>query len=627
MHSSAAFDALLQHMPVGLIVWQLDEDLVTLRVVCANPAAEALCGVRLSERVGETMANLFPGAQRAREYLEVAKSGALGVLVPLADTRSPQTTFSVRALAMPERCVGVVFLDLAEQTAQLAKSEERFRMLIQNSNDAVVLADAQGRPFFVSESVAKVLGYRAEDVEGRDSYLHMHPDDVAATRAVFRQVLENPGQRFTSEVRMQHADGSWRLLEVVNTNHLDNPNVRAVVANFRDISERRQMEEALRNTREQLLHAQKMEAIGRLAGGIAHDFNNLLSVVLSYADILLAQRSLGSAHADLQEIRKAALHAADLTHQLLAFSRKQVLAPRVVDINATLHTMSAMIERLVGEHIAVRVLPAADLWQTLVDPGQLDQVLMNLVINARDAMADGGTLTIETGNVLLDENYVTNHVGATAGPHVMLAVSDTGIGMDRETRDHIFEPFFTTKTQGKGTGLGLSTAFGIVSQSGGSIWVYSEPSKGTTFKVYLPRAEAPHRTPALESKPPPAARENETVLLTEDDASVRAVTRRILENHGYSVLEAASGEAALRLAEGPERIQLLLTDVVMPRMSGRELAEQLLKKRPTLKVLFMSGYTDDAIIHHGVLDAGVAFLQKPITPSALAHKVRAVLDA
>jgi two-component system cell cycle sensor histidine kinase/response regulator CckA len=629
MHAGAAFDTLLEHMPVGLAVWQLADDLVTLRIVCANPAAEALCGVALSKQVGKSMAELFPNVPYARalEYVELAKSGAQGVMVSLEDTRTPLTTFSVRALAMPDRCVGVVFQDLAEQSAELAKREERFRRLIQNSDDGLVLADAQGRPTFVSESVTKILGHRTEDVTGRDSFLQMHPEDIAPMRAVFARVLASPEQRFVSEARMLHADGSWRLLEIVNSNHLSDPNVRAVVANFRDITERKRIAEALRKTEEQLLHSQKLEAVGRLAGGIAHDFNNLLSVVLSYADLMLANREVASVHSELQEIRKAGVWAAELTHQLLAFSRQQILAPQVLDVNDRLNAMSGMIRRLVGEDIELRVVKAAALWEIRVDPGQLEQVLMNLVVNARDAMVNGGTLTLETANVVLDAGYSDAHVGAPLGPSVMLAVTDTGVGMDRSTQDRIFEPFFTTKEHGKGTGLGLSTAFGIVNQSGGSIWVYSELGRGTTFKVYFPRNETPHSAKRRESEAPPAARGNETILLVEDDAGVRAVIRRILEKQGYLVVEAASGKEALQVAEQYGGIQLLLTDVVMPKISGRELAERVLAVRPEIKVLYMSGYTDDSIVHHGVLDEGVAFLQKPITPASLAAKVRAVLDS
>jgi CheY-like chemotaxis protein len=289
--------------------------------------------------------------------------------------------------------------------------------------------------------------------------------------------------------------------------------------------------------------------------------------------------------------------------------------------------MAAMIGRIVGEDIELRVIPAADLWKTRVDPGQLEQVLMNLVVNARDAMEQGGTLTIETGNVRLDEAYASAHAGATLGPNVMLAISDTGIGMDRATQGRIFEPFFTTKAQGKGTGLGLSTAFGIVNQSGGTIWVYSEPGQGTTFKVYFPRAEGEAADVPAAHPEPHAAHGTETILLVEDEAGVRSVARTILTNHGYTVLEASSGEEALRIAHDATTIDLLVTDVVMPKMNGRQLAQQLLDTRPQLKVLYISGYTDNTIVHHGVLDEGVAFLQKPITPARLAQKVRTVLDS
>jgi two-component system cell cycle sensor histidine kinase/response regulator CckA len=378
----------------------------------------------------------------------------------------------------------------------------------------------------------------------------------------------------------------------------------------------------------QLRQAQKMEAVGRLAGGVAHDFNNMLSVILSYADLLLADLAPSSPmRTDVAEMRTAGMRAAELTRQLLMFSRKQVIEPKVVDLNELLSGTSTMLKRIIGEDIDLVMLAKATPGRVRVDAGSIEQVVMNLVVNARDAMPNGGKLTIETRNVALDESYVRLHAGVSAGPYVMLAVSDTGGGMDRATQARIFEPFFTTKRVGKGTGLGLATVFGIVEQSGGTVWVYSEVGLGTTFKVYLPLVEDLVE-PTSNRVDLVSAPATETILLVEDEVQVRAVARGILTRLGYEVLDAADPNEALRLcAAHAGEIHLLLSDVVMPLMSGPLLAERVRALRPDIEILYMSGYTEDSIVRHGVLEAHVAFIQKPITPQALAKKVSEVLDS
>jgi signal transduction histidine kinase/ActR/RegA family two-component response regulator len=405
-------------------------------------------------------------------------------------------------------------------------------------------------------------------------------------------------------------------------------NGRLLKSALHELSERELAEKALRKAEEQLRHAQKMEAVGRLAGSVAHDFNNQLSVILGYSISALEElKELDPIREDISEIVRAGERASELTRQLLAFSRQQVLNPRVLDLNYQVRDCEKLLRRLLGEDIELVVRCSRTLSKVRADPGQIEQVIMNLVINARDAMPEGGKLTIETSDAMLEESYVSQHFGAASGPHVLLAISDTGTGMDRETQARIFEPFFTTKALGKGTGLGLSTVFGIVKQSGGNIWVYSEPNGGTTFKVYLPLVTDADVQPN-EIVATPVLHGTETILLVEDQDEVRRVAHRILVRFGYHVIEARNaGEALLTCEQYARKIHLLLSDVIMPLLGGRQLAERLLQVRPGLKVLFMSGYTENTIIHHGILDAGVEYVQKPLVPDTLGRRVREVLDS
>jgi len=394
--------------------------------------------------------------------------------------------------------------------------------------------------------------------------------------------------------------------------------------------ERKRAENALRHSEKQLWQSQKMEAVGRLAGGVAHDFNNLLTVIKGYTELMLSDlKPSDPLRPEMEEVQKAADRAAALTRQLLAFSRRQVLAPRVVNLNYLVEDMNKLLRRLLGEDIELSIKLADDLGSVKADPGQIEQVIMNLAVNARDAMPKGGKLTIETANLDLDQAYSREHVTVNSGPYVMLAIADTGSGMDAETLSHVFEPFFTTKEQGKGTGLGLSTVYGIVKQSGGYIWPYSEPGMGTTFKIYLPRVDEMAEREMARAQVSPGLGGKETILLVEDEEGVRGLTRQLLQRHGYTVLEAENGQDALALcARHSATIHLLLSDVVLAaQMSGRELVERLLPLRPQMKVLYMSGYSDEAIVHHGVLAPGTAFLQKPFTTESLVRKLREVLDS
>jgi PAS domain S-box-containing protein len=419
----------------------------------------------------------------------------------------------------------------------------------------------------------------------------------------------------------RHRTQAGRLIDIEAALHeISYGGAAADLAVLMDITGRRRLEDQLRQ-------AQKMEAVGMLAGGIAHDFNNLLTIIAGYSQLIL--NSLGPSDPNrhsVEQIMKAGERAAALTKQLLAFSRRQVLQPRVLDVNKLVNGLSAMLRRLIGEDVELRLVLPGDLGTVSADPGQMEQVLMNLVVNARDAMPKGGILTVETKNVHLDQNYAGRHIAVKPGRYILLAVSDTGAGMDEATKARLFEPFFTTKASGKGTGLGLSTVFGIVKQSGGSVEVYSEPGKGTSVKVYLPRIDQPAAIEA-EAARKKSGRGSETILLVEDDEMVRTLVRETLVRDGYRILDASGPAEAKKISDQfKSPIQLMITDVVMPKVSGRELADQLTRRRPDMKVLYMSGYTDNAVLNNGILQKEVAFLQKPFTPALLTEKVRDVLE-
>lgn len=449
-------------------------------------------------------------------------------------------------------------------------------------------------------------------------------EDTFLLIAIKRSVSEMWGiAERTAEIESLNQGLEDRVAERTHQLAAANQNLQA------EVNERKSAQADLERSEEQLRQSQKMEAIGQLAGGVAHDFNNILTAISGHSELCLKRlKPKNPLYRHIEEIRKSGERAASLTRQLLAFSRKQILQPEIIDLNQIVVDMSKMLQRLIGEDIDLLMGLDADLGKVKADPNQIEQVLLNLSINARDAMPRGGRLTIETSNVHLSEEFSRDHVSVSAGQYVMLAVSDNGCGMDAETQAHIFEPFFTTKEVGKGTGLGLATVYGIVKQSEGTIWLYSEVGRGTTFKIYLPCAEGPVEEVAVEADDFGLFQGTETVLLVEDEEVVREMATEILRDNGYHVLEAKHGHEAMKLErQHAGVIHLMLTDVVMPQMSGRELAERLTPLRHDMKVLYMSGYTDDAIVHHGVLEEGTAFIGKPFTPNALARKVREMLDA
>ncbi len=537
----------------------------------------------------------------------------------------PAVTYSERERDLLDFASSQIAMGMIRKQAEEEVRQERdfAQSLLDTARAVIVLLDLEGRVLSLNAFAEQLTGMTSEQARGVDWVGTLVPErERGNIRGVFAQSLkEGSVQGYTNPVLA--ADGRERLIEWYGaTSRAADGEVIGFLATGHDITERMRLEEQLRQS-------QKMEMVGQLAGGIAHDFNNLLTAIIGHAQFALESLPVGDVtRSDVEQVLKASDRASSLTQQLLAFSRRQIIEPRDLDLNELMFNAGKLLRRLIGENIELVTVASPMPPVVRADPVQLEQVLINLVVNARDAMPDEGTLTMETALVDLDEDYTRGHLDTAPGPYVLLAVSDTGTGMTPEVKAHLFEPFFTTKQAGKGTGLGLATTYGIVRQHGGSIWVYSEPGHGATFKIYLPRvAGAAERMPRRDDTGF-LPRGEETVLVVEDESGVRNVVCRLLREQGYTVLEASEGQKALEIAEEHgQEIGLLVTDVVMPRMGGKELADTLRERLPNLPVLFVSGYTDNGIVHRGVLSAGTAFLQKPFTVSALARKVRAVLDA
>ncbi len=602
-------------------------------IVDANPVAVEMIGAEKDQIVGSICHQFVCPAEKGRcpitDLGQTVDNSERKLLKPGGASTSILKTINSVTLA-GKRYLLESFIDIQERKKAeeaLRQSEQRYRSLFDGIPVGLFRTSADGRLIDVNQTLVEILGYPS-----RDALLATNVTDTYASpkaRAEWQVAFQREGPVGNFEYQLRRYDGTLIWVEenarvVLN----EEGEVLWYEGSMVDISKRKQAEQEMMVLQDQLRQSQKMEAVGQLAGGIAHDFNNLLTVIGGYSELsLLRLRKSDPLREAVEGIQKAANRAADLTRQLLAFSRRQLMEMRVLDLNSLLFDLDKMLHRLIGENIEVKTILAQDLGRVKADPGQIEQAILNLAVNARDAMPSGGKLTLETANVEFDESYAGAHAKMPDGRYVMLSVSDTGEGIRPEIRDRIFEPFFTTKEKGKGTGLGLSTVYGIIKQSAGYVWVYSEPGIGTTFKIYLPSVNEPAEVLREKVVAGELLRGVETILVVEDDDSVRDLTRKTLESQGYRVLEASSGEAALRIYRGSlSPIHMILTDVVMPGLSGKQLVDRLQPMSNGTKVIYMSGYTDNGILSHGVLQKGINYIQKPFTMEGLSRMVRRVLD-
>ena len=621
--SEERFAKVFHASPVGIGI----SSVVSERFIEVNDAFLQALGYRRDEVVGRTARDLgLWGQPDAISQIEATlrtqrwlRNHEIQLRTRSGDLRDALVSIELIELG-DELCVLMMIHDITERKRAeqaLRESEERYRLIAENTNELIALFDSGWRYAYVSPSHRQMLGYDPSQLIGVSAASYVHPDDLAPLMAYRDRLTPTGHMQFT--FRYRHAGGAWRWLEASSA-YLSWQGSSYMLCVARDVTERRSLEQ-------QLIQAQKMETIGRLAGGVAHDFNNLLTTITGYADLVIDDLPpQHSAREDLEELRKAADRAASLTRQLLTFARKQKIEPRVINLNQLITDMGKFTLRLVGEQIECHTRRAPDLCSVRADPGQIEQVLINLIVNARDAMPHGGQLTIETANLTLDYASAHSQIGVAPGDYVLLTVSDTGVGMATAVLDHLFEPFFTTKEKGRGTGLGLATCYGIIKKHGGAILPHSAPGQGTSMRVYLPQTSAdaaPLDAPSLGGYP----RGRERILLVEDEEPVRTLAARVLRNQGYSVTEASNGAEALAIADAAEvPFDLLLTDMMMPQLGGHALAARIVARYPRIKLLLISGYAADSSLKDARDESEANFLHKPFAPAALARKVRDVLD-